>query len=90
MLVEVLDGGPGIPESIRGRIFEPFFTTKDVGQGTGLGLDVSYRIVVGRHGGDIQVVSEPGATRFEVRLPVNGPAGGGEGLDVGWSLRAGR
>ena len=90
VLVEVLDGGPGIPESIRGRIFEPFFTTKDVGQGTGLGLDVSYRIVVGRHGGDIQVVSEPGATRFEVRLPVNGPAGGGEGLDVGWSLRAGR
>ena len=90
VLVEVSDDGPGIPESIRGRIFEPFFTTKDVGSGTGLGLDVSYRIVVGRHGGDVHVVSEPGDTRFEVRLPVRGPAGGGEAMDVEWSLRAGR
>ena len=90
VLVEVSDDGPGIPEGLRGRIFEPFFTTKDVGSGTGLGLDVSYRIVVGRHGGDIHVVSEPGATRFEVRLPVRGPAGGGEAMDVEWSLRAGR
>ena len=90
VLVEVADDGPGIPEPIRGRIFEPFFTTKDVGSGTGLGLDVSYRIVVGRHGGDIHVVSEPGDTRFEVRLPVRGPAGGGERMDVEWSLRAGR
>ena len=90
VLVEVSDDGPGIPEDLRGRIFEPFFTTKDVGSGTGLGLDVGYRIVVGRHGGDIHVVSEPGATRFEVRLPVNGPAGGGEAMDVEWSLRAGR
>ncbi len=90
VLVEISDDGPGIPEGLRGHIFEPFFTTKDVGSGTGLGLDVSYRIVVGRHGGDIHVVSEPGATRFEVRLPVNGPAGGGEAMDVEWSLRAGR
>ena len=90
VLVEVSDDGPGIPEPIRGRIFEPFFTTKDVGSGTGLGLDVSYRIVVGRHGGDIHVVSQPGNTRFEVRLPVRGPAGGGEAMDVEWSLRAGR
>ena len=90
VLVEVSDDGPGIPEHIRGRIFEPFFTTKDVGSGTGLGLDVAYRIVVGRHGGDIHVVSERGATRFEVRLPVNGPAGGGEAMEVEWSLRAGR
>ena len=90
VLVEVSDDGPGIPEDLRGRIFEPFFTTKDVGSGTGLGLDVSYRIVVGRHGGDIHVVSGPGDTRFEVRLPVRGPAGGGEAMDVEWSLRAGR
>ena len=90
VLVEVSDDGPSIPEDLRGRIFEPFFTTKDVGSGTGLGLDVGYRIVVGRHGGDIHVVSEPGATRFEVRLPVRGPAGGGEPMDVEWSLRAGR
>jgi signal transduction histidine kinase len=68
--VEIGDTGPGIPASIRQRIFEPFFTTKPVGQGTGLGLDISYRIVVGRHGGDITVESEPGNTRFIVRLPL--------------------
>jgi len=90
VLVEVSDDGPGIPEEVKGRIFEPFFTTKDVGEGTGLGLDVGYRIVVGRHGGDIHVNSRPGDTRFEVRLPVRGPAGGGERMDVEWSLRAGR
>ncbi len=73
VLVEVTDDGPGIPEEDHARIFEPFFSTKDVGEGTGLGLDVSYRIVVGRHGGDIHVVSRPGETRFEVRLPVDGP-----------------
>ena len=79
VLVEVADDGPGIPPENHARIFEPFFSTKDVGYGTGLGLDVSYRIVVGRHGGDIHVVSEPGRTRFEVRLPVDGP---GEADDV--------
>jgi signal transduction histidine kinase len=68
--VEIGDTGPGIPAQIRQRIFEPFFTTKPVGQGTGLGLDISYRIVAGRHGGDITVESEPGNTRFIVRLPL--------------------
>ena len=68
--VEVADTGPGIPTEIRRRVFEPFFTTKPVGQGTGLGLDISYRIVVGRHGGDISVESVPGDTRFVVRLPL--------------------
>jgi signal transduction histidine kinase len=68
--VEIGDTGPGIPANIRQRIFEPFFTTKPVGQGTGLGLDISYRIVAGRHGGDITVESEPGNTRFIVRLPL--------------------
>jgi signal transduction histidine kinase len=71
VLVEISDDGPGIPEEIRGRIFEPFFTTKDVGKGTGLGLDVSYRIVVEELGGDIRVFSEPGDTRFVVRLPIS-------------------
>jgi signal transduction histidine kinase len=68
--VEVGDTGPGIPEGLRQRIFEPFFTTKPVGQGTGLGLDISYRIVVARHGGDLTVESQPGDTRFVVRLPL--------------------
>ena len=58
-----------------GRIFEPFFTTKPVGEGTGLGLDISWRIVVNKHHGDIRVESEPGDTRFLVRLPLTAPAG---------------
>jgi signal transduction histidine kinase len=70
VLVEVADDGPGIPEDVRARIFEPFYTTKDVGKGTGLGLDISYRVVVEDHKGDIRVLSEPGATRFQVRLPI--------------------
>jgi signal transduction histidine kinase len=68
--VEIGDSGPGVPAELRQRIFEPFFTTKPVGQGTGLGLDISYRIVVGRHGGDLRVESQPGDTRFVVRLPL--------------------
>ena len=54
-VVEIEDTGPGIPPEIRNRIFEPFFTTKPVGQGTGLGLDVSFRVVVNRHHGDLRV-----------------------------------
>ncbi len=69
-LVEIGDSGPGIPPDIRRRIFEPFFTTKGVGKGTGLGLDVSYRVIVTRHHGDVQVQSEPGDTRFRVFLPL--------------------
>ena len=57
------------PTAIVGRIFEPFFTTKPVGEGTGLGLDISWRIVVNKHHGDLSVQSEPGDTRFRVRLP---------------------
>jgi signal transduction histidine kinase len=68
--VEVADTGPGIPEELRPRVFEPFFTTKPVGQGTGLGLDVSWRIVVNRHRGDFRVRSKPGDTRFQVLLPL--------------------
>ncbi|MGV9598138.1 ATP-binding protein [Streptosporangium sandarakinum] len=72
-LVEVCDTGPGVPEHLHERIFEPFFTTKAVGEGTGLGLDISYRIVAGRHGGDLRVESVPGDTRFQVRLPLTEP-----------------
>jgi signal transduction histidine kinase len=70
VFVEIGDTGPGIPPDVRSRIFEPFFTTKPVGRGTGLGLDVSYRVVVARHHGDLSVESEPGDTRFRVRLPI--------------------
>lgn len=67
--VEIADNGPGIPPEIQSRIFEPFFTTKEVGAGTGLGLEIAYRIVVGQHNGDIRCFSVPGDTRFQVRLP---------------------
>ncbi len=72
LVVEFADTGAGIPASIRDRIFEPFFTTKPVGQGTGLGLDISWRIVVQRHHGDLRVESSPGDTHFFVRLPLTG------------------
>ncbi|MFI6498667.1 ATP-binding protein [Nonomuraea typhae] len=69
-IIEIGDTGPGVPDAIKDRIFEPFFTTKTVGQGTGLGLDISYRIVAGRHGGELKCRSVPGDTWFEVRLPL--------------------
>ncbi|HEY3504287.1 MAG TPA: ATP-binding protein [Actinocatenispora sp.] len=70
-VVEIGDTGPGIPRENQDRIFEPFFTTKPIGHGTGLGLDVSWRIVVKRHGGDLRVTSSPGDTRFTVSLPLS-------------------
>jgi signal transduction histidine kinase len=70
ILVEIGDTGPGIPPEVQQRIFEPFFTTKPVGEGTGLGLDIAWRIVVNKHHGDLQVESVPGDTRFQVRLPI--------------------
>ncbi len=72
-VVEVGDTGAGIPAAVKGRIFEPFFTTKAVGEGTGLGLDISWRIVVDKHHGDIRVESAPGDTRFQVWLPLTVP-----------------
>ncbi|WP_367325438.1 ATP-binding protein [Streptomyces sp. HUAS ZL42] len=73
MLVEFADTGPGVPPDIRSRIFDPFFTTKPVGEGTGLGLDISWRIVVNKHHGSLQVDSVPGDTRFQVLLPLTAP-----------------
>ena len=75
LAVEIADTGPGIPTELRSRVFEPFFTTKDIGKGTGLGLDIAWRIVVGRHGGEMSLDSEPGDTRFTVLLPVRPPEG---------------
>jgi signal transduction histidine kinase len=70
VVVQISDDGCGIPADVAARVFEPFFTTKDVGKGTGLGLDISRRIVVDRHGGDIGIDSAPGATTVTVRLPM--------------------
>jgi signal transduction histidine kinase len=73
VIVRISDTGPGIPADVIDRIFEPFFTTKAVGQGTGLGLDIAFRIVVNKHRGYLKAVSEPGNTTFVVRLPLEGP-----------------
>ena len=67
--VEVWDSGPGIAPELKSRIFEPFYTTKAPGRGLGLGLDTAQRILQ-RHSGYIQVESRPGATCFQVRLPL--------------------
>jgi len=69
--IQVEDNGGGIPEHIRKRIFEPFFTTKEVGQGTGLGLSVSYFIITNNHKGQMEVQCRPGqGTTFTLRLPL--------------------
>ena len=70
VVVTVEDNGPGIKEEHKAHIFEAFFTTKPIGQGTGLGLDISYNIVARKHKGDIRVQTEPGCTQFEVWLPI--------------------
>ena len=69
VVVEVADTGSGMPPEVQAHAFEPFFTTKEVGKGTGLGLDISRRIVVERHSGDIDIESGPGGTLVRVRLP---------------------
>jgi two-component system, NtrC family, sensor kinase len=69
--VRVSDTGIGIPEALRSRVFEPFFTTKEVGKGTGQGLAIAYSVVVDKHGGTINVESEPGrGTTFVIHLPL--------------------
>ncbi|WP_309646744.1 ATP-binding protein, partial [Nocardioides sp.] len=78
VVVEVADSGPGMPAEVRARAFEPFFTTKDVGRGTGLGLDISRRIVVERHAGEIEIDSTAGGTVLRVRLPLRSARGGAD------------
>jgi len=69
-VVGIEDNGPGIPQENQSKVFDAFFTTKPPGRGTGLGLNISYNIVVLKHRGDIRLVSKPGQTRFEVWLPL--------------------
>jgi signal transduction histidine kinase len=72
LAVSVLDHGSGIPPEVVPHIFEAFFTTKPQGSGTGLGLEIVHRIVTQKFGGTISVESQPGRTRFVVRLPLAG------------------
>ncbi|NJB69389.1 PAS domain S-box-containing protein [Desulfobaculum xiamenense] len=71
-VIEVEDNGPGVPESERRRVFEPFYTTRSPGDGTGLGLSVSYFIVTRKHGGELRVEDAGPGARFVVRLPLVG------------------
>ncbi|MBV8388875.1 MAG: hypothetical protein JO080_03655 [Mucilaginibacter sp.] len=72
MLVKVKDNGNGIPDAIKDKIMQPFFTTKPTGEGTGLGLSLSYDIVVKGHGGCIRVDSREGVgSEFIMLLPLN-------------------
>lgn len=76
--IRVRDTGPGIPKEIQARLFEPFFTTKPVGEGTGLGLSVTYGIIKD-HKGEVLVESEPGqGATFIIRLPQVQPERNGE------------
>jgi signal transduction histidine kinase len=75
VVVEIGDTGPGMSPRVAARAFDAFYTTKDVGQGTGLGLDIAQRIVVERHGGTIGIDSRPGETVLRVRLPLRPPKG---------------
>ena len=69
--IRIADNGPGVPEEIRAKLFDPFFTTKPVGQGTGMGLSISYQIVVEKHGGEFWCESPPGrGAEFVIRIPV--------------------
>jgi signal transduction histidine kinase len=70
--IRILDNGPGIPEKVRERIFDPFFTTKPIGKGTGMGLSISYQIIVEKHGGKLECVSNPNqGTEFVIQIPIH-------------------
>jgi signal transduction histidine kinase len=71
VFVEFEDNGPGIPDDVIKRIFDPFFTTKEIGKGSGMGLDITKRIIE-RHDGTLDVESVPGKTVFTIKIPVKG------------------
>jgi signal transduction histidine kinase len=72
VVIRIADNGPGMKEEVIRRIYDPFFTTKDVGKGTGLGMAISYQIVVDKHGGMLKCRSQPGkGTEFWIQIPVN-------------------
>jgi signal transduction histidine kinase len=72
VIIGFTDNGPGMTEEVRKRLFDPFFTTKSVGKGTGMGLSISYQIVVQKHGGQIQCISAPGeGAEFIIMIPLH-------------------
>ncbi|MFN6482207.1 MULTISPECIES: ATP-binding protein [unclassified Nostoc] len=72
VVIRIADNGPGMKEEVIRRIYDPFFTTKDIGKGTGLGMAISYQIVVDRHGGMLKCRSKPGeGTEFWIQIPIN-------------------
>jgi two-component system, NtrC family, sensor kinase len=74
VVIRISDNGTGMPETVSRRIFEPFFTTKPIGQGTGMGLSISYQIVAEGHGGQLQCRSTPGqGTEFLIQIPLKQP-----------------
>ena len=86
--VEIEDDGPGRPPEVAARVFDPFFTTKAPGQGMGLGLNISFNIVVQQHGGEIAVDSEPGRTTFRVSVPRRGVPTDGASADAAAAAEA--
>jgi signal transduction histidine kinase len=67
-----IDNGNGIPEDLQARLFDPFFTTKPIGQGTGLGLYISYQIIVEKHQGTLECHSQIGqGTEFRIQIPIS-------------------
>lgn len=71
--IRVKDNGTGMPEQVKNKVFQPFFTTKPTGQGTGLGLSLSYDIITKGHGGELKVETKEGEyTEFTVVLPIQG------------------
>ncbi|MEW5859730.1 MAG: PAS domain S-box protein [Cyanobacteriota bacterium] len=71
VIISIADNGPGMTEAMKKQLFNPFFTTKPVGKGTGLALSISYQIVVEKHGGQLNCLSEPGkGTEFAIAIPI--------------------
>ena len=69
-IIRISDDGAGIPDEIRDKIYEPFFTTKPVGEGSGQGLAITHDIIVGKHGGTIELESSPEGTTFTITIPI--------------------
>jgi signal transduction histidine kinase len=71
VVIKIKDNGLGIKPEIKSKLFDPFFTTKPVGKGTGMGLSISYQIIVQKHGGSLKCISDPGqGAEFRIKIPL--------------------